>query len=55
MKGVLRFRCKEKLSLRFIGPFEILERISPVAYDDANIAYELCMMMLDNGCVHTQF
>ena len=32
MKGVLRFRRKGKLSPRFIGPFEILERIGPIAY-----------------------
>ncbi|KAL0556256.1 hypothetical protein IC582_004768 [Cucumis melo] len=32
MKGVLRFEKKGKLSPRFVGPFEILERISPVAY-----------------------
>ncbi|XP_023522445.1 uncharacterized protein LOC111786376 [Cucurbita pepo subsp. pepo] len=32
MKGVLRFGRKGKLSPRFIGPFEILERIRPVAY-----------------------
>ncbi|TYK01105.1 pol protein [Cucumis melo var. makuwa] len=32
MKGVLRFEKKGKLSQRFVGSFEILERIGPVAY-----------------------
>ncbi|TYK15208.1 pol protein [Cucumis melo var. makuwa] len=31
MKGVLRFEKKGKLSPRLVGPFEILERIGPVA------------------------
>ncbi|KAA0052251.1 hypothetical protein E5676_scaffold113G00550 [Cucumis melo var. makuwa] len=32
MKGVLRFEKKGKLSPRFVGPFEILEWIGPIAY-----------------------
>ncbi|KAL0539827.1 hypothetical protein IC582_024048 [Cucumis melo] len=32
MRGVLRFERKGKLSPRFVGPFEIRERIGPVAY-----------------------
>ncbi|KAL0549529.1 hypothetical protein IC582_014014 [Cucumis melo] len=32
MKGVLRFEKRGKLSPRFVGPFEILERIGPIAY-----------------------
>ena len=31
-KGVLRFRKKGKLSPRYMGPYEIVERIREVAY-----------------------
>ncbi|GKE20235.1 hypothetical protein Tco_1431747, partial [Tanacetum coccineum] len=31
-KGVVRFGKKGKLAPRYVGPFEILERIVPVAY-----------------------
>ncbi|XP_049369911.1 uncharacterized protein LOC125834804 [Solanum verrucosum] len=33
MKGVMRFGKKGKLSLRYIGPFEIVECIGEVAYE----------------------
>ncbi|KZV53589.1 hypothetical protein F511_40970 [Dorcoceras hygrometricum] len=32
MKGVMRFGKKGKLSPRYIGPFEILERVGTLAY-----------------------
>lgn len=34
-KGKIRFGKKGKLSLRFVGPFEILKRIGEVAYEVA--------------------
>jgi hypothetical protein len=32
IQGMIRFKVKEKLSLRFIGPFNILKRVGQMAY-----------------------
>ena len=33
MKGVVKFCKKRKLSPRYVGPYEILQRVVQVAYD----------------------
>ena len=45
MRGVLRFGKKEKLSPRFLDPFEILERVGDVAY---RIALPLNLVAVHN-------
>ena len=47
MKGVMRFGKKGKLSLRYIGPYEVLERVG-------NVDYELKLPQ-DLACVHPVF
>jgi hypothetical protein len=32
IRGLRRFKVKEKLSPRFIGPFQILQQVGEVAY-----------------------
>ena len=32
MKKVQRFRIRSKLALRYVGPYQIIERKGPVAY-----------------------
>ncbi|GKF01128.1 hypothetical protein Tco_0028051 [Tanacetum coccineum] len=46
-KGVVQFGKKGKLALRYVGPFEIVERVGPVAYQ-LKLPHEL-------SCVHDTF
>ena len=32
MKGVMRFKKKRKLSTRYVGPYEVLQRVVNVSY-----------------------
>ena len=45
MKGVMRFGKKDKLNPRFVGPFEVLERVDEVAY---RIALPLALSGIHN-------
>ena len=50
--GVVRFGKRGKLSPRFIGPFEVLERVGAVAYrlalppslSDVHEVFHVCML-----------
>ncbi|GKG10642.1 hypothetical protein Tco_0342042, partial [Tanacetum coccineum] len=46
-KGVVRFGKKGKIAPRYVGPFEIVERVGPVAYRH-KLPQEL-------SCVHDTF
>ncbi|GJY08398.1 hypothetical protein Tco_0375452 [Tanacetum coccineum] len=46
-KGVIRFRKKGKLAPRYVGPFEILERIGPKCLADANLHVPLDEFKVD--------
>ncbi|GKA07761.1 putative reverse transcriptase domain-containing protein, partial [Tanacetum coccineum] len=46
-KGVVRFRKRGKLALRYVGPFEIVECVGPIAYR-LRLPYEL-------SCIHDTF
>nr|GEZ59238.1 putative reverse transcriptase domain-containing protein [Tanacetum cinerariifolium] len=44
-KGVVRFEKKQKLTPRFVGPFEIIEKVGPMAYqldlpEELNIVHD---------------
>ncbi|GJT44525.1 putative reverse transcriptase domain-containing protein [Tanacetum coccineum] len=43
-KGVVRFGKKRKLAPRYVGPFEIVERVEPVPLDEIEIDENLCFV-----------
>ncbi|WMV24071.1 hypothetical protein MTR67_017456 [Solanum verrucosum] len=57
MKGVMRFDKKGKLSPRYIGPFEILDCVGPVAYrlalapslSEAHLVFHVSMLKWYHG------
>ena len=50
---MLRFGKKGKLNLRFIGSYEVLERVGPVAYQLALLP-ELAKLHDVFSCVHAE-
>ena len=47
IKGMMRFGRKRKLSLRYVGPYEILQRVGEVAYE--------LSLRVELACVHLVF
>lgn len=45
MRAIMRLGKKGKLSLRFAGPFEVLEKIRPIAY---RVALPLTLSRIHN-------
>ena len=42
MKSIMIFGRKGKLSPRFVGPFEVLEKVSTLAYDNPTLGSLAC-------------
>ena len=49
-RGVIRFNKRDKLSLRYIGPFEILERVGTAASVGATTEFVECALGIP--CLH---
>nr|GFA52982.1 hypothetical protein [Tanacetum cinerariifolium] len=54
-RGVRRFGIKSKLSLRFIGPFEILDRVGEVSYRLALPPLHVISYLLDQICADLSY
>ncbi|GKA42433.1 hypothetical protein Tco_0735093, partial [Tanacetum coccineum] len=53
-KGVMHFGKKGKLAPRYVGPFEILERIGPSASDEIEADKTLCFIEEPNGIMERE-